>query len=117
MSIADLFIANDNEALRAPSRYEAFRIIKMLIGMPNALLARIAKNDLEPIVRGALPVGGILQIGLGTQDVEICGRHFAARCDLRLVGRQGQYEIRVEGKISEEGDPVLSESYLLSHAA
>ncbi len=117
MSIADLFIANDNDALRAPSRYEAFRIIKLLIGMPNALLARIAKNDLKPIVHSALPAGGILQIGLGSQDVEISGRHFAARCDLRLVGREGQYEIRVEGRISEEGDPVLSESYLLSRAA
>lgn len=119
MSLMDIFRPMlGKRSLRAPEEHETASIATVLLHMPTPTLARIADNDLAPLVGNAIEQGGgIFLIGLAPADLEIEGDRFAARCDLRLTTMASQLEIRVEGAIDACGKVAPNAAVLLARAA
>lgn len=104
--------------IRPPRRHETASIATALLHMPTPRLARIADNDLGPLVDAAIAQGGgIHQVGLAPSDLEIEGDRFAARCDLILTTSRASLEIRIEGSIDEIGRVEPQTAWLLARAA
>ena len=117
MSLMDLFRPSAGR-LRAPEQHEEASITTVLLHMPTPRLARIANDDLSPLIESAISDGGgILQIGLAPSDLEIEGDRFAARCDLRLTTPGSRLEVRIEGSIDSLGMVEPKSATLISRAA
>lgn len=88
-------------ALRAPTDDERTDILRAVLRVATTRLAAVSDGDLREAVSLAISEGrDIVQIGCATDDMEVAGRRFRLRADLRLEGELVQRTILVDGDVS-----------------
>lgn len=116
----NLFTLFRHAAMRAPAMHEDASVRSVVQNLPTPALIAIADDDLADIARHAMDqtegllAGGILQIGMGSTDLEIEEGRFSARCDVRMTTPGSRLEVRFEGAIDHLGRVVVDGAHLIS---
>lgn len=98
-------LAAGGPQLRLAQPIEQVSISQALMHIPSPRLAQIADDRLKALTTAAIAIGGgILMLGLSPMNVEITGKRFCARCDVRMTNAPEHLTVLIEGVIDDLGD-------------